>query len=105
MAAMLNVEPKGSQPIMTAEATASSPSWEEQLAARLRGFGPVGLLAIFFILLAHLYFVPLAALMVLVWTRLSRTPWRDIGYVRPKSWTRTLSIGLVFGVAFKLLMK
>jgi membrane protease YdiL (CAAX protease family) len=102
---MLNDEPKGSQPAMTAKAAAPLPSWEEQLAARLRGFGPLGLLAIFFILLAHLYFVPLAALMVLVWTRLSRTPWRDIGYVRPKSWARTLSIGLLFGIAFKLLMK
>ena len=102
---MLNDEPTGTQPIVNREAIASSPSWEEQLASRLRGFGPLGLLAIFFILLAHLYSVPLAALMVLVWTRLSRTPWRDIGYVRPKSWTRTLTIGLVFGIAFKLLMK
>jgi uncharacterized protein len=102
---MVNDEPSGSQATMTADAPAPSQSWEKQLAARLRGFGPLGLLAILFILLAHLYFVPLAALMVLVWTRLSRTPWRHIGYVRPKSWGRTLTIGLFFGIAFKLLMK
>jgi membrane protease YdiL (CAAX protease family) len=43
--------------------------------------------------------------LVLVWARLSRTPWREIGYVRPKSWIRTLVVGIVFGVAFKFLMK
>jgi len=43
--------------------------------------------------------------LVLVWARWSRTPWRDIGYVRPRSWIRTLALGIVFGSAFKLLMK
>ena len=33
------------------------------------------------------------------------TPWREIGYVRPKSWIRTVTVGLVFGIAFKFLMK
>jgi membrane protease YdiL (CAAX protease family) len=36
---------------------------------------------------------------------LSETPWREIGYVRPKTWVATIAIGIVFGVAFKLLMK
>jgi len=49
--------------------------------------------------------VPLSALLVLGWTWRSRTPWREIGYVRPKSWIGTLAIGIVFGSAFKLLMK
>src|SRR5260370_41149652 len=35
----------------------------------------------------------------------SRTPWREIGYVRPKSWIGSLALGLAFGSAFKLLMK
>lgn len=48
--------------------------------------------------------VPLSAILV-VWARLSRTPWREIGYVRPKSWIRTLAVGIAFGVAFKFLMK
>jgi len=30
---------------------------------------------------------------------------REIGYVRPGSWTGTLAIGIAFGSAFKLLMK
>jgi hypothetical protein len=27
----------------------------------------------------------------------SHTPWREIGYVRPKSWIGSLTIGIVFG--------
>jgi hypothetical protein len=80
-------------------------STEARLAAQLRGFGPLGLLAILIILGGNFLFVPLSAILVLVWVSLSRTPWREIGYVRPQSWTRTLAIGIVFGVAFKFLMK
>jgi len=40
-----------------------------------------------------------------VWTSLSRTPWREIGYVRPRSWIVSLVIGIAFGIAFKFLMK
>jgi membrane protease YdiL (CAAX protease family) len=43
--------------------------------------------------------------MVLVWTRLSRTPWGEIGFVRPKNWARELAIGLVLGCALKLALK
>src|SRR5215472_13092507 len=103
---MVNDTLQGSEPAVAPVATAPpAPPWQNQLAARLRGFGPVGLLAIFFILLGHMYWVPLAAAMVLVWTKLSGTPWREIGYVRPKSWPKTLAIGFVFGIAIKLLMK
>jgi membrane protease YdiL (CAAX protease family) len=77
----------------------------ERFAARLRGFGPVGLLAIIAILFGNGVFVPLSAILVLVWARLSRTPWRELGYVRPKSWIWTLTIAIAFGVAFKFLMK
>jgi membrane protease YdiL (CAAX protease family) len=48
---------------------------------------------------------PLSAVLVLVWARWSRTPWRDIGYARPRSWTATVAIGIALGVAFKFLMK
>lgn len=103
---MLNYTPQCSQPAMAPAATAAStPQWQGRLAARLRGFGLLGLLAIFFILLGHLYWAPLAAAMVLVWTKLSGTPWREIGYVRPESWPKTLAIGFAFGIAIKLLMK
>ena len=42
---------------------------------------------------------------MIVWVRSSRTQWREIGYVRPKSWTGTAAVGIAFGVAFKFLMK
>jgi membrane protease YdiL (CAAX protease family) len=80
-------------------------STEERFAARLRGFGLLGIASILVILAGNFLFVPLSAILVLVWVSLSHTPWREIGYVRPQSWTRTLVIGIVFGVAFKLLMK
>src|SRR5712691_11635819 len=87
------------------EARAAPPPGD-RVAAGLRGFGPLGILAILVILLAGNYpFVPLSAILVLVWVRWSRTPWREIGYVRPKSWTQDLALGLAFGIAFKLLMK
>jgi membrane protease YdiL (CAAX protease family) len=74
-------------------------------AQRLRGFGPTGLLALLVILAGNLLFVPLSALLVLVWVRLSGTPWADIGYVRPRSWLLTIALGAVFGVTLKLVMK
>ena len=77
----------------------------DRVAAGLRGFGPLGILAFLAIAAGNLVVAPLSAFLVLVWARLSRTPWRDIGYVRPKSWTRDLGLGIVFGAAFKLLMK
>jgi uncharacterized protein len=78
---------------------------DDPIAARLRGFGPLGILAIFVILLADAIVKPLSAVLALLWAWRSRTPWRDIGYVRPKSWIGDLAIGIVFGCAFKLLMK
>ena len=79
-------------------------SSSDRLAAKLRGFGPLGILAIV-VILAGAFVPPLGAILALVWVWLSRTPWREIGYVRPQSWTRTLIVGIVFGVAFKFLMK
>lgn len=79
--------------------------FDDRLAARLRGFGPLGIMAIAVTLAGNLVVVPLSAVLVLVWARWSRTPWREIGYVRPKSWIGSLAIGLAFGIAFKILMK
>jgi membrane protease YdiL (CAAX protease family) len=78
---------------------------DDPFAARLRGFGPIGILSILVILAANLVVAPLSAVLVLVWARRSRTPWREIGYVRPDSWTGSLAVGIAFGVAFKFLMK
>jgi len=57
------------------------------------------------IVAGNLVLAPLGAVLALVWTQRSGTPWREIGYVRPKSWMVGLAVGLVFGSAFKLLMK
>ena len=81
-----------------------SPPPQERFAAELRGFGPVGILAVLLIAAGQIV-APLSALLVLVWTSLSRTPWREIGYVRPKSWIASLAAGIVFGILFKVLMK
>lgn len=79
---------------------------DDPLAERLRGFGPLGILAIVVILLAGNYpLVPLSAVLVLVWVWRSRTPWRDIGYVQPRSWIGAFAVGIIFGFGFKLLMK
>ena len=82
----------------------SAPPCDDPVAAQLRGFGPLGLLAIFIIVLSSVV-KPLSGLLVLLWAWRSHTPWREIGYVRPKSWLGTLAAGIVFGCAFKLLMK
>ncbi|MDP8980512.1 MAG: CPBP family intramembrane metalloprotease [Acidobacteriota bacterium] len=90
-----------------AAASASSPGLppDDGFAQHLRGFGPIGILAILVILASNLVTVLLSAVLVLLWARRSGTPWREIGYVRPKSWIGSLAIGLVFGTAFKLVMK
>ena len=48
---------------------------------------------------------PLGAILALLWVQWSRTAWNEIGFARPRSWTRDLAVGIVFGIAFKLLMK
>jgi len=49
--------------------------------------------------------IPIGAILVLLWVRLSHTPWRDIGYKKPKNWFLTIAGGIVFGIAFKFIMK
>jgi uncharacterized protein len=77
----------------------------------LRGFGAAGIAAIVIVLLSgnivlpNMIVFPAGAITVLAWTLLSRTPWSDIGYVRPKSWPLSIAIAVVGGAALKLLMK
>ena len=79
---------------------------DERLARALRGFGPLGVItAVAILLIGNAYFIPVAGLLVLLWARLSHTPWRDLGFVRPRNWVVTVVVGIVFGVAFKLFMK
>jgi membrane protease YdiL (CAAX protease family) len=77
----------------------------DKFTARLRGFGPIGILAILIILGGNLIMPPLSAILVLIWVKISDTPWREIGYVRPRSWGKTMATGIVFGVALKFVMK
>ena len=91
-------------PELGGEAGATPPSGD-RFAADLRGFGPLGILVILVILVGNSVVVPLSAVLVLVWAWRSRTPWREIGYVRPTSWIRNFTAGIVFGCAFKFLMK
>jgi membrane protease YdiL (CAAX protease family) len=78
---------------------------DDPVAAALRGFGPVGILAILVILASNFVIAPINAILVLLWARLSRTPWREIGYVQPESWIGSVVVGIVFGCAFKFIMK
>ena len=82
---------------------AASP--EDVRAEQLRGFGLLGILAIVVVLTGNLLFAPLSAILVLLWAWASRTPWREIGFVRPRSWIASIVLGVVFGSAFKLVMK
>lgn len=92
-----------SQPeVKTSQRTSAEPR-EQKWAARLRGFGPVGILVIAVIPFAGTAFI--GAVLVLLWARISHTPLREIGYVAPRSWTRTIVGGIIVGVAFKLAMK
>jgi len=47
---------------------------DDGLAASLRGLGPLGLLAVVVVLLGNAVFVPLSAILALVWARLARVP-------------------------------
>ena len=88
---------------MSTEASTISP--DDRFAAQLRGFGPAGIVAIVAVLLGNALFIPFSAILALVWVRVSRTPWGEIGYVRPASWPMTITTGVAFGIAFKFLMK
>jgi membrane protease YdiL (CAAX protease family) len=80
-------------------------SLEDRVARKLRGFGLLGIVSILIILGGNLLFVPLSAILVLVWAWISHSPWRDLGFVRPRSWATTIAVGIAFGVALKFAMK
>jgi membrane protease YdiL (CAAX protease family) len=89
----------------TAESERAPEDINDRFPPRLRGFGPLGILAMLIILAGNFIITPLSAILVLVWRKISNTPWREIGYVRPRSWVRTILVGIVFGVALKFAMK
>jgi uncharacterized protein len=83
----------------------------DPFAADLRGFGFIGILSILVILfsgnifISGIIFIPLGGLFALLWTIRSKTPWSALGYIRPKSWVLTITVGLTLGIGFKLIMK
>src|SRR3984893_7510195 len=89
----------------TAESERAPEKADDRFPSRFRGFGPLGILAILIILAGNFIITPLSAILVLVWRKISNTPWREIGYLRPRSWVRTILVGIVFGVALKFAMK
>lgn len=99
------------EPILhAADSKAATLTDNDRLATSLLGFGPIGILSMLAILLSGnvmvgAFALPVGTLLVLAWVWLSRTPWREIGYVRPRSWLVALIGGAAFGSAFKLTMK
>ncbi|MFL5741485.1 MAG: CPBP family intramembrane glutamic endopeptidase [Flavisolibacter sp.] len=83
----------------------------DPFAEDLRGFGITGIIAILLILLggnlfiSDIAFIPLGGLLVLAWKWQSKTPWSELGFIRPHSWIGTLLLGIVLGVGLKLMMK
>jgi len=94
-----------------AEDFPSTQSPEDRFAADLRGFGPVGLIALLaitftgYISWGRLVAFPLGAVLALIWVRLSHTSWREIGYRVPRNWMVTIIGGAALGIALKLLTK
>jgi uncharacterized protein len=80
------------------------PTQIDPIAVGLRGFGPLGSIAIA-VIVASQFLAPLNAVLVLIWAKRSHTPWHEIGYVRPRSWFGGFVIGVTLGIAFKFLMK
>lgn len=83
----------------------NEPPPDDPLAEQLRGNGPVAWLAALLVLAASAVLGPFKGVPVLLWAWWSRTPWRELGFVRPASWVRTVAVSAVLGVAFKLAMK
>lgn len=97
---------------MTVVSAPGAPPHDDSFSAQLRGFGIPGMVATIAIVLSGNVFIPgtmfvlpISAALVLVWVRLSKTPWAEIGYALPASWLRSLALGIVLGIALKLLMK
>ena len=90
----------------TARPSAAKPEPERDAFARaLRGFGPIGLAALVLIVPFSGLLGPLRAAVPLLWAWRSRTPLAELGLARPRSWPRTILLGVVAGITFKLVMK
>lgn len=73
--------------------------------AALASFSPLGVVAFFVIFAASISISPIGAALILIWARLARIPYSNLGFVRPKSWLGGLIVGILLGVGLKLVMK
>ena len=80
-------------------------NFDMRFAEKLRGFGPVGIIAFVIVVAGVLLTPPVAAALGLIWLWLSRTPARELGLARPKSWAVTIFGGILLGIALKFIMK
>jgi membrane protease YdiL (CAAX protease family) len=78
---------------------------DQRVAASMKGFGVLGSISFVLIAAAALLGPAIAAVFILVWAWLSYTPVSEIGLKKPKSWVSAIVIGVIFGVALKLLLK
>ena len=78
---------------------------QQDLAARLRGFGPLGIAAVVLVLGGNLIFAGLSAIGVLLWAWLAEIPLADLGLKTPRNWVGTIALGAAFGIALKVAMK
>jgi membrane protease YdiL (CAAX protease family) len=74
-------------------------------ARRLRGFGPLGLLAVLVIAASSVAGFSVSALLVLAWARVSETPLRSLGFKAPSRWTVTIAGGIGLGIVLKIVSK
>ncbi len=93
-----------------------APRFRERLAVALRGLEPEGRrasgLALAVAIVVALVLAaaapmaePIPAVLVLFWAWASRTPWREVGLARPRSWAATVAGGIALGAVFKIVMK
>ena len=78
--------------------------------AELRGFGLPGIIAILVIIftgniIIDNFLIPVGAILVLLWAKLSGTPWHEIGYAKTKNGITIFLLGILFGIALKFFMK
>ena len=73
--------------------------------AALRGFGPLGVLAVLIVFAAALAGPIAASIAVLLWAWLSHTPMLALGFRAPRNWLLTVLGGVAFGVILKLVLK
>jgi len=90
---------------MSDTSPAAKPNFDVRFAEKLRGWGLVGIVAFIIVVAGVLLTPPIAAALGLVWLWLSRTPLREMGMTRPKSWAVTILGGLLLGIALKFVMK